>query len=100
MTPAQTEGTGSLGRHLAIGAVQVVLTLLAVAASRVNLEGHLAAVLVMVIAAVNAGVVAVAVLGVRRGGTIVSALAVCTVVVIAGLLVWPALDTASHARVF
>jgi hypothetical protein len=100
MQPAQTETPGTPGAHLAIAAAQVVLTLLAVVVSRLGLGGHVGAVAVMGLATVNGLIVALAVLGVRRNGALVSWLALGVVVLIAGLLVWPAWDVAARARVF
>jgi len=100
MQPAETQTPTSQGAHLLIVGVQIVLTLVAVLVSRMGLGVRLGGVAVMGIAAVNGAVVATTLLGVRRAGTIVSGLIICTLVLIAGLLFWPAWDIAMRARVF
>lgn len=95
-TPADT--ASDTRRHLVTFASQVVLMLATVAVSR--LGGRLGMTVVMLLAAVNATVVAVALMGVRRDGPLVRTLAVLTLVVLVGLLVWPAWDVASRLRVF
>ena len=87
-------------RHVVTFASQLVLMLATVAVSRLDLGVRLGATAVMLLAAVNATVVAVALMGVRRDGPLVRMLVVLTLVVIVGLLVWPAWDTAYRLRVF
>ena len=100
MPPSQTEAARPLSRHLTVLAVQLVLTVLAVLASRMNLGEDARSVAVMGVATVNGLVVAIALLGVRRSGWMVSTLALAVVVFIVGLLVWPAWDVAQRARLF
>ena len=100
MSPSQNETTRTLSGHLTVLAVQLALTVLAVMASRMNLGEHARSVAVMSVAIVNGLVVAIALLGVRRSGWLVSTLAVSVVVFIVGLLVWPAWDVAQRARMF
>ena len=100
MPSPQIEPARPLSSHLTVLAVQLVLTGLAVMLSRMNLGEHARAVAVMGVAIVNGLVVAIALLGVRRSGWMVSTLAVSSVVLIVGLLVWPAWDVAQRARVF
>ena len=87
-------------RHLVTLASQVVLMLATVAMSRLDLGVRLGTTAVMLLAAVNATVVAVVLMGVRRDGPLVRMLAVLTLVVLIGLLVWPAWDIAYRVRVF
>lgn len=100
MQLAQTETTRSQGTHLLIVGAQLALTLVAVLVSRMNLGVRTGATLVMAIATLNGIVVATTLLGVRRNGTIISGLAICMLVFITGLLIWPAWDIAVRARVF
>ncbi|MGC4083575.1 MAG: hypothetical protein QM736_16050 [Vicinamibacterales bacterium] len=54
---------------------------------------------VMLVAVVNGGMVAVFTMGVRRDGRAIVWLAVLTIVLLAGLLVWPAWDVAYRGGV-
>ncbi len=94
------DGTPDTRRHLVTFASQLVLMLATVAVSRLELGVRLGTSAVMLLAAVNATVVAVALMGVRRDGPLVRTLAVLTLVVIVGLLVWPAWDVAYRVRAF
>ena len=87
-------------RHLLVFASQLLLLLVTVAVSRLDLGVRLGTSAVMLLAAVNATVVAVVLMGVGRDGRLVRMLAVLTLVVIIGLLVWPAWDVAARLRVF
>jgi uncharacterized membrane protein YhaH (DUF805 family) len=86
-------------RTLLAWAVQLALLLLAVGASGA-FRGHGGVVIVMAIAGVNAVVVAVAQMGVRRDGRLPLWLALLTLVLITGLLIWPAVDVSQRARWF
>ncbi len=96
-TPADTPPDSR--RHLLTFALQVALMLATVGVSRIDLGVRLGAAVVMLLAAANATVVAVALMGVRRDGLLVRLLAVLTLVVILGLLIWPAWDVAYRVRV-
>jgi Na+/proline symporter len=100
MRSSNTEATRTLTSHLTVCAVQLALTALAVLVSRMSVGSHALAVAVMSVATVNGLVVALSLMGVRRHGWMVSTLAVCVVVFIAGLLTWPAWDVAGRARPF
>ncbi len=97
-TPADT--APDTRRHLLTLASQLVLMLATVAVSRLDLGVRLGAAAVMLLAAFNATVVAVVLMGIRRDGPLVRMLAVLTLVVIVGLLFWPAWDGAARVRVF
>ncbi len=97
-TPADTAPHSR--RHLLTLATQLGLMLATVAVSRLELGVPLRATAVMLLAAVNATVVAVVLMGVRRDGVLVRMLVVLTLVVIIGLLFWPAWDVAQRVRVF
>ncbi len=97
-TPAHAAPDSRL--HMLTLACQLVLMLATVAVSRLDLGVRLGATAVMLLAAVNATVVAVVLMGVRRDGPLVRMLAVLTLVVIVGLLIWPSWDGASRVRVF
>lgn len=87
--------------YFAVCAAQLVLTVLAVLVSRVeDLGTTLGVVAVMLVAAINGGMVAVFTMGVRRDGRAIVWLAVMTMVLIAGLLVWPAWDISQRGRHF
>lgn len=96
-TPADT--TSDSRRHILTLAAQLGLMLATVAVSRLDLGVRFGAAAVMLLAAANATVVAVALMGVRRDGLLVRLLAVLTLVVILGLLIWPAWDVAYRVRV-
>ena len=98
MHSTPTDGTPNIGRYLAVFASQLVLTGVAVLLSR--LGGRAGMTAVMLVAAVNAALVAVVLMGVRRDGRIVRMLALATVVFLVGLLAWPAWDVAQRARMF
>ncbi|MFN7984781.1 MAG: hypothetical protein U0Q11_23300 [Vicinamibacterales bacterium] len=100
MQPARTETPRSQSAHLLIVGLQIALTLVAVLVSRMNLGVTMGSALVMGIATLNGAVVATTLLGARRNGTLISGLVICMIVFIAGLLIWPAWDTAYRARVF
>jgi len=97
-TPADTAPDSR--RHLVTLALQLLLMLATVAVSRLDLGVRLGATAVMLLAAANATVVAVVLMGVRRDGRLVQMLALLTLVVIVGLLIWPAWDAADRVRVF
>lgn len=87
--------------YLAVGAAQLVLTVLAVLISRVEeLGDRLGMLAVMLVAVVNGGMVAVFTMGVRRDGRLIAGLAVLALVLMAGLLVWPGLDISQRGRHF
>ncbi|MFN7915814.1 MAG: hypothetical protein U0Q55_10795 [Vicinamibacterales bacterium] len=87
--------------YLVVWAAQLVLTLLAVLVARVEALGTtLGIAAVMLLAIINAGMVAVYTMGIRRDGRAIVWLAVVTVVLIAGLLVWPAWDISQRGRHF
>jgi caa(3)-type oxidase subunit IV len=90
----------ALGRHLAVFGVQVCLVLGAVAVSRLDPGGMASVAAVMTVAAANAFLVAFALMGIGRESRLVSILVVMTLVIVVGLLVWPAWDVAGRARVF
>lgn len=96
-TPADT--APDLRRHLLTFALQVVLMLATVAVSRLDLGVRPGTAAVMMLAALNAALVAVALMGVRRDGPLVRMLALLTAVVMVGLLIWPAWDAASRVWV-
>lgn len=98
MRSTSTDKPPNLRRYLAIFASQLVLTGAVVLLSR--LGGRIGMTAVMLVAAVNASLVAFVMMGVRRDGRLVSVLAVMTVLLLIGLLVWPAWDVAERARVF
>jgi len=84
-----------------VGIAQLVLTLLAVLVSQVGELGvRLGALAVMLIAAVNGGMVAVFTMGIRRESRFVLWLAALVLVLIAGLLVWPGWDISQRGRQF
>lgn len=97
-TPADT--ASDTRRHLLTLASQLGLMLATVGVSRLELGLRAGAAAVMLLAAVNATVVAVVLMGVRRDGPLVRGVVLLTLVVIVGLLVWPAWDTASRVKVF
>jgi caa(3)-type oxidase subunit IV len=97
-TPADT--APDTRRHLVTFASQLLLMLATVAVSRLGLGVRLGTTAVMLLAAVNATVVAVVLMGVRRDGLLVRMLAVLTLVVMVGLLVWPAWDVAARVRAY
>lgn len=97
-TPAVTAPGSS--RHLLTLVVQLLLMLATVAVSQLDLGVRLGMTAVMLLASVNAIVVAVVLMGVRREGFLVRMLAVLTLAHIVGLLVWPAWDVAYRVRVF
>ena len=93
-----TDAAPDTRRQVMTFAAQLVLMLATVAVSRLDLGVRAGAAAVMALAAVNAGVVAVGLMGIRRDGAFVRMLAVLTLVVIIGLLVWPAWDVAYRVR--
>ena len=87
--------------YLVVYVAQLVLTVLALLVSRVQELGNgLTIAAVMLVAAVNGGMVAVFTMGVRRDGRAILWLAILTIVLIAGLLVWPGWDIAHRGRHF
>jgi hypothetical protein len=87
-------------RHIAAGVAQLLLTGLAVGLSQVGLGLRAGIVAIMGVATLNAMMVAVLLLGVRREGRLIWIGAVSTVFLMIGLLVWPAWDVWVRARVF
>lgn len=87
-------------RSLALFVTQLVLTGAAVLVSRLELGVGLGIAAVMLVAAVNASIVAIFLMGVRRDGRLVTMLALGTIVLISGLLIWPAWDISQRARLF
>lgn len=87
--------------YAAVFVAQLVLTVLAVLVSRVEELGtSLGVAAVMLVAAINAGMVAFFTMGIRRDGRLITWLAVLTLLIIVGLLVWPAWDIGGRGRVF
>lgn len=87
--------------YLVVFVAQFVLTVLAVLISRVEELGtSLGIAAVMLVAAINAAMVAFFTMGIRRDGRLVSWLAILTLAVIVGLLVWPAWDIGGRGRTF
>ena len=100
MNATAADGTFGLGRYLAVFVAQLVLTGVAVLVSQLNLSARTSMVAVAVVAVLNAGMVAVALMGVRRDGRLVSVLALAIIVFVVGLLVWPAWDVYERERMF
>lgn len=95
------EAAGSDLRRYGVAFVaQLVLTIAAVAVSRLELGVRLEAAAVMALAAASGAMVAVVLMGVNRESLLVRLLVLLTLVLIVGLLMWPAWDTAFHLRVF
>jgi len=96
MRSTSTDPAPDVRRFLFAFVSQLVLTAAAVLASRLNV-GTIA---VMSLAAVNASIVAVTLMGVRRDGRLISLLAAATLVFLVGLLIWPAWDVYERMRPF
>lgn len=96
-----TTGAPDTRPYLAVFVAQLVLTALAVLVSRVEELGNVLGIAaVMLVAAVNGGMVALFTMGLRRDGRLIVGLAVLTLVLITGLLIWPAWDVSQRARHF
>jgi len=81
-------------------AAQLGLIAVTILASRVMAGGWTGTTLVFLVAGANGLVVALAAKGVRRDGQWPSVLAVLTLVLIVGLLIWPAWDISQRVRWF
>src|SRR3954447_13865921 len=100
MNATSADGTFELRRYLSVFVMQLVLTAVAVLVSQSNLSARTSMAAVALLAVLNAGIVAVALMGVRRDGRLVSVLALALIVFVVGLLVWPAWDVYERARMF
>ncbi len=100
MNATSADGTFELRRYLAVFVAQLVLTAVAVLVSQSNLSARTSMAAVALLAVLNAGIVAVVLMGVRRDGRLVSVLALALIVFVVGLLVWPAWDVYERARMF
>jgi hypothetical protein len=100
MNATSADGTFELRRYLAVFVAQLVLTGVAVLVSQLDLGVRTGVAAVTVVAVLNAAMVAVVLMGVRRDGRFVSALALAVIVFAVGLLVWPAWDVYERARMF
>lgn len=87
--------------YVVVFVAQLVLTVLTVLVSRVeDLGATLGVTAVMLLAAINAGMVAMFTMGIRRDGRLIAWLAVLTVVLMIGLLIWPGWDVSQRGRHF
>jgi caa(3)-type oxidase subunit IV len=100
MNTTAVDGMTDVRRSLTLLVAQLALTGAAVLVSRMELGVRIGMAAVMLIAAVNGLMVAVFLMGIRRDGRLVTLLALGTLVLIAGLLVWPAWDVSQRVRLF
>lgn len=92
MVSQPADSQPDIRRYVAIFVAQLALTGAAIGASRLGLGTASTVVLVAAVAAVNAVVVALGFMGVRRDGWVVPLVVVVTVFFLIGLLFWPAWD--------
>jgi hypothetical protein len=85
---------------MAVFASQLVLTVVAVVLSRLNMGTRAVAVMVMGAAGLNAAIVVLMLMGLRRERSLVPVFVIVVLVVVAGLLGWPAWDIYERARTF
>lgn len=90
----------SVRRHVAVLSAQLLLVVFAVSVARTLPPGRSTTAIIMTIAFVNGAVVAIAAMGARRDGWMVSTLMAMTLFFIIGLLIWPAWHIADRARTF
>jgi heme/copper-type cytochrome/quinol oxidase subunit 4 len=100
MTTTSADTTVNLRRYLTVFVLQLALTGAAVLVSRLELGVRTSVAAVMLVAMLNGGLVAFALMGVRRDGRLVSMLVLAVLVFVVGLLVWPAWDVYDRARMF
>ena len=93
----ETVRDGSGGMVL-VSVAQLALVAAAVAVSRMNLAVRTSMALVLALTLVNAAVIAVRLLGVRRDGRLVWTFAVVVAVFVISLLAWPAWDIYERVR--
>jgi FtsH-binding integral membrane protein len=77
---------------------QLVLVGVAVIVSQLDLASRTNMAIVLALTLLNAAVIAVLLLGVRRDGRLVWMLAAITAVLVLGLLAWPAWDIYERVR--
>ena len=85
---------------MAVFASQLVLTAVAVLLSRLNMGTRAVTVMVMGAAGLNAAIVALILMGLRRDRSLVPVFDIVVLVVVTGLLAWPAWDVYERARTF